>query len=441
GKTTYAKSSLINTVLYHSVFEATDDTKGTNRRLMVAGVYPRHEFEGVKYGGFAYYGEPTSEDPNLTKPFEDQAAEELWAKVQDLFEVDAPRTETQTGTDILILMDCLDLEALKKAVEDYYFPALIRNELSVTFHDEDGFRSTPKVLDREDLDQFIKLYKHAQDCEKERSEGFEAAALNKLNDHNLGCFAFQSAEPDEAASKKNNCVALMRGTGMVVNYVKFGSDQYEPAVGVFVAHDDIWKYLIASENAAHSEWNDMQRRLDENYPKLGPQIVKAVNDRVKKRFESFQHQLQPDVSVSRTESGLLARLLSGALSGSKGDKGPVKNFHNPVGIHLKQKKREENRSVWRLQIHENEHTPQASFPLALYPSISIAGEKWVALKHRDFKIKDLKGKILKNESQPELNFTFSKGETIDLLVELGNPGRQNYVVQCKCVADIPEESE
>lgn len=41
GKTAYAKSSNINTVIYHSVFNPTADTDGAYRRLMGAGVYPQ----------------------------------------------------------------------------------------------------------------------------------------------------------------------------------------------------------------------------------------------------------------------------------------------------------------------------------------------------------------------------------------------------------------
>jgi hypothetical protein len=147
------------------------------------------------------------------------------------------------------------------------------------------------------------------------------------------------------------------------------------------------------------------------------------------------------VSVTRTESGLLARLLSGALSGTGGGKKPPKPFHNPVSVHLTQQKREQNKSVWRLKIHENEYTPSEKFSLKLFPSISIAGEKLVIVKHRDFKIKDANGRILKNEPKPELEYTFAKGHEIDLVVEFSDPGRHNYVVQCKCVADMSEVEE
>jgi len=442
GKTTYAKSSLINTVVYHSVFEKTSVTKQANRRLMATGVYPRHKMSGKEYGGFAYYGAKNEERDGESKPFENEEASQIWGQVGDMFNTDLSRTDEEHGTDILILMDGLDIQALRKAIEDYYFPAIMKSELTVTFQNEDGVKSAPAVLERDDLDQFIKLFKKAERGDKDKGEKNEAGQLNKTQDKNMGSFAFESADPGEAGSSKNNCVALMRGTGMVLNYVKMGSDQYEPAIGVFVAHQNIWPYLVASENAAHSEWNSNQRRLDEDFPKIGPQIVKGVNDRLQTRFSAFQKNLQPDISITRSESGLLARLLSGALAGNNGDKGPTKDFHNPVSVHLTQKAREDAQSIWKLQIHENEHTPEKKFELRLYLSVSISGDsKRIPIRHMEFKIKDKKGRVLKNEAKPELKYQFSKGEQLDLIVELNNPGRHNFVVQCKCVAEIERDSE
>ena len=47
-------------------------------------------------------------------------------------------------------------------MEDFYFPALISSELSVTFIDEDGGKEHPSVLARNDLDQFVNLYRKAK---------------------------------------------------------------------------------------------------------------------------------------------------------------------------------------------------------------------------------------------------------------------------------------
>lgn len=435
GKTAYAKSSNINTVIYHSVFNPTADTDGAHRRLMGAGVYPKHVFENKPYGGFAYFGKRIG-DTDIAAPFEDSDAETYWAEIQDAFGVDLTRPADKHGTDILILVDSLELSHLKKAIEDYYFPALISNDLSVVLIDEQGELEKPSVMSRADLDQFVKLYKKAKGNEEIKEETLRVGALNKLENHNIGRTAFEAADPDEANSPKSNCVAIMRGTGMVINYVKMGGDQYEPAVGVFIASEDIHTYLQFAENAAHSEWSEHSRRLQQNFPEIGKKLVQRVNSAVKKRFVDFQKDLQPDVSVTRSESGLLARLLTGALSGSKGDKPPVKEFRNPVSIHLTQKKRVAEKSVWRLQIHDCEHTPETPFHLTLYPSISIAGDsKKIAIKNMDIIVKDRDGMIVEAGKKPELKHQFCLGKSLDFDIEFENPGRHNYVVQCKCVAE------
>lgn len=436
GKTAYAKSSNINTVIYHSVFAPTEDTSGAHRRLMAAGVYPKHSFEGKNFGGFAYFGKETANGSNVAAPFENEEAQQYWEKISNIFDIDLNRPSDKHGTDILILMDSLELSNLKKAVEDYYFPALISNDLSVSFVDEQGGLEKPSVMSRADLDQFVKLYKKAKASEDVKEETLRVRSLYKMENLNIGRVAFEAAEPDEANSSKVNCVAIMRGTGMVINYVKMGGDQYEPAVGVYLAAEDIHTYLQFAENAAHSEWSEHSRRLQQNFPEIGKKLVSRVNGSVKSQFVDFQKNLQPDVSVSRSESGLLARLLTGALSGSKGDKKPQKEVPNPVSMHLTQKKRVEEKSVWRLQVHDCERTPEKPFHLTLYPSISLAGDsKRIAIKHMDIIVRDRGGAVLQAGSKPVMKHQFSRGSALDFDIEFENPGRHNYVVQCKCVAE------
>lgn len=436
GKTAFAKSSKINTVIYHSVFTPSEKTKNAHRRLMVSGIYPKHELDGTPYGGFAYFGKPAAYDEDIAAPFENSEAEELWLQIADLFGANLERSKNQTGTDILVLVDTLDMSLLKKAIEDYYFPALISNDLSVTFISEDGSTDQPAVLARGDLDQFVKLYKKAKSKEVIKEEQLIVDSFQKRKTFAIGRYAYQAAEAEEAESSKNNCVAIMRGTGMVINYEKVGGDQYEPAVGVYIADQDVHEYLQTSENSAHSEWSENSHRLNQKFPEEGKAIVANVNSVIKRRFIEFQKNLQPDVSISKSESGLLARLLTGALSGSKGEESlPPKGFHNPVSLSLTQKKREDDLSIWNLKIFDCDHTPEAPFSLTLLPSISLAGEKNISIKHLDFVIKDINGVVLSSKSNPKLQYNFSRGMGLDFIVEIPNPGRKNYVVQCKCIAE------
>ena len=84
GKTAYAKSSRINTVIFHSTFKEDERTEGVSRRLMVAGVYPQHKFRDVDFGGFAYCGKQDDTSEGSARPFENDEALELWTKITTL---------------------------------------------------------------------------------------------------------------------------------------------------------------------------------------------------------------------------------------------------------------------------------------------------------------------------------------------------------------------
>ncbi len=451
GKTTYAKSSTINTVIYHSVFKASDSTEGVHRRLMGAGVYPRHEFKNRKYGGYAYIGKRRSKKSDIAEPFEDEVAARLWGLLGDAFGVDLSRSQKEHGTDVLILMDDLDWKALIRAIEDYYFPALNDNKLHVRFIDRNNKTTVPSVVKREDLEQFLDLYKKAGDGnvqQKRKGESLWTGNLTRHKGYFIGSYAFQSIktqegeadsdedEDDSKARKKNNRVAIMRGTGMVIDYVKLGSDQYEPAIGVFVAHKDIRDHLRIAENAAHSEWSKDERRLAQKYPKDGKELVGRTNRTLMKNFRDFQKSLQPDVPQTRSEGGLLSRLLGHFLSGVKGNKG-IDKTPNPVSLSLQSEGRDEKSSLWRLRVEECEYTPDEEFDLVLEPSISIAGDsKKVAVRHRDFIVRDgITGEPLSDEEKRRITRQFSKGKSLDFVIEIDDPKHKNYLVQCKCESD------
>ncbi|MBF2760816.1 MAG: hypothetical protein ISN28_11215 [Ectothiorhodospiraceae bacterium AqS1] len=445
GKTAYAKSSAINTVIYHSVFKETDSTAGAYRRLMGAGVYPRHEFKGRKYGGYAYIGQRQSSRSLDAVPFENEKAERLWNSLGDAFGVDLSRSEKQHGTDVLILMDDLDWKALIRAIEDYYFPALHDNQLHVRFIGRNKKITVPSVVKRKDIEPFLELYKKAGDGEASKLKGETLWTGNFLRHrgYSIGSFAFQSIAPEEGkidsdeddskARNKSNRIAIMRGTGMVIDYMKMGGDQYEPAIGVFVAHKDIRDHLRIAENAAHSQWSEDSRRLTQQYPEIGKELVQRTNRTLRNNFRDFKKSLQPDVPKTRSDSGLLSRLLANILSGVKGNKG-IDKKPNPISLSLQSGGRSEEKSLWRLRIEDCEHTPDEEFELTLRPQISLAGDsKKVATRHRDFMVRDrMTGEILSDDERRLIQRSFSKGKSLDFDIEIDNPGHKNYLVQCKC---------
>ena len=435
GKTTYAKSSQIKTVLYHSTFEPTVESLDVNRRLMITGIYPKHRVGEKEYGGFAYFGESEKDKGTSAKPIEDESAKEMWNEVESLFRVRTSREDSRFGTDVLILMSELNMGDIVKAIEDYYFPAVINGDISVKFFQRNSEPTIPNPKSREDLSQYIRLYDDATTNENESSETKLVKAFPKYKRLRLGRYAFQLADQDKTSSDKFHHIALMRGTGMVLNYAKIGSDRFEPAVGVFIANENVRPYLVKSENPAHSNWSQNSYRLQQAYPDDGKLVVHKLNTSIKSEFRRFQKSLQPDVLTPRNEGGMFSRFLAAALTGGSGDKPPPPGLPNLVSISLTHSSRNSKRSSWKLVIAPNEHTPSKPFSIKLVLSISIAGDsKNVAIKHKEFVVKDSKGKLLKSpRGKLEISNKFSHKSKMRFTVEFANPGNQNYVLQCKCV--------
>ena len=443
GKTSYAKSSGIYTVVYHSTFRPSEETAGECRRLMVAGVYPKHKFNDLEYNGFAYFGAPhNAEQSDECMPFEGQVARDLWSSICECFDVDLQRDDTQYGTDILILESDLDIAKIKNAIEEYYFPAILGEQVSIKFRDQSGRDFFPNPRARQDLDQFVELWSLATENNRVDEPTRKVFSFNKSEGKSLGSLAIAAAEDDEAKSDRRNKVALLRGTGMVINYVELGSDQYEPAVGVFVAHEDMYQYLLLSENPAHSEWNPQNHRLKAKYGEAGIAFVKAINTRLSDQFAKFQKKLQPDVSVIRSETGLFASLLANALSGGPGDAPPPPGRPNPVSVHLVEVSKTAESWIWQLRLEDNEHTPEEPFTLKLKPQVSIAGDaKQVAVKHKDFVVCDAAGEVVAGDRNSVITCVYIKGNPLIWNVEFNNPGQYNYIVKFNCEALMTEVAD
>jgi ribosomal protein L34 len=430
GKTTYSNSSLVNTVLYHSMFEETEDTDGANRRLMVAGVYPRHTFKGAEYGGFAYWGEEVEPGSGEARPYENEEALENWKLVLGACgRDDLLRNDDQHGTDILIFQPSVTISQLKQAVEDFYWPAIIEQKLSVKFYEAKDEPQFPKPVDREDLKPFINLFNRVRvnGGALIDTDTCVIAELHRVRGHKAGSIAIEPADDLGDDDEKLNSVALMRGTGMVINYKKVGKDAFEPVRGIFVADSEIYDFLLISENMAHSEWDPESRRLNQLFPDDGRAIVRSVHSRIKKRFETFQKNLQPMAPKRSDEHGFFSRLMSKAFIG-KGRKIIEDGEPNPVAVSLVEKTRDADRMIWHLVLTDNEHTPDGQTELTLKPQISISGDaKRIAVKRRAITFKKSDGTIIHKGHNPVVEVPFQKGTVFDGTMELDAPGDYNYI--------------
>jgi len=290
GKSVYSSSSSLRTVIAYSRFNSTEETNGASRRLMGCAYFEGHEFEGKSFTGRAWFG--AEESSNETFPFEDDEADELAQKLRI-----PVRGEKQNGTSILILGTDIDLRKLRDATEDYWWPRLYESQLDVEFIAGDTYLEPPRPRMRADLRPYIIAYEIACRIAEPDSEKQRRVNLQQYADRHLGKLGFVAYDYDETVdqdefidSKFVNSVALMRSTRMVIEYSQCGRPNLEPAVGVFISHDDVERILKLSEPGMHDNWDPNSSRLVEEESQA---IVRRILEKVEQNFRTFQRGLRP----------------------------------------------------------------------------------------------------------------------------------------------------
>ena len=442
GKTIFSRSSKIHTVIYHSTFKASKKSihskEEVSRRLLISGTYPAHKFKDSapeskfkNYTGFGYYGVLNEADPTWVEPLVGEDAKELWGELVGLFNVKDPiRADEKYGTDILILMSDIDHDKVKKATEDYFFPAIVDKEIQIKFIDKQKKTTFPEPESRKDLDQFVTLWGRAKNKTKDEKENSLCKNIRKISRKKIGWYAFEVAEKDEKDSQYSNSVALVRNTGMVIRYDEVGDKLKEPpVVGVFIADDEICKILRASENASHSKWDAEANLLKKKFTEVDQQIVKKTTKQIRSDFRKFQRSLHSeDVDIHR-ESGGWAKKMSDAFSRS-GNK-PV-----PVGedAQISRSLTKLERGMHRLKIESNKVTPDTPFDIEIKTTLGIVGDrKKVIIKHQRVLIKDeATDKTWEGSTSEDttIKLKYKKGDVHKYLITFSDPGSREYEVKC-----------
>ena len=331
GKTVYGKTSQIGTVAFYSVFDETEATGGSHARFMATGLYRSHEMGDDRFSGFAFYGAPSRTDAGEAIPFEDEDAHAI-AELCGL----ERREPSEHGTSILLLDVDVDMLKLKEATELYWWPRLEQKQLDLTLIDND-VELWPRPKRNPEVAPFVRawhnLVSESSDPPGSQVERFrrESTENGLLHRGTISCIALETAIP------RKNHIALVRGPGMVVNYLPAGSDSYEPAVAVLRADADIEKILTYSEPQMHDIWDPNSDRLQGQFPVDGPRIVASTLNSAKAYFGRFQKMQEPPVPPGGLEpkalSGLLGKLLKPRSSApNRGEKAPER----PISISVRE---------------------------------------------------------------------------------------------------------
>ena len=241
------------------------------------------------------------------------------------------RKPTEYGTSIMIIGSTIGMDALRTAVEDYWWPRIYSNQLSVELWEDDDPIKPPEPREREDLKPYLRCYslieeKMAPD-EDERLIKLQRESGSAAQPGQLALKPLPQQDEDsidDAASDKDldSTVALIRSRPkMVVEYLDPGGRATANFVGVFLSHPDVEQELHLSEPPAHDSWAPNSPRLSEAYAEdpakmeAAQQLVVSILKRIKSRTREFRRNLVPAqppqvVTGSRTLQNMLARIMS-----------------------------------------------------------------------------------------------------------------------------------
>jgi len=337
GKAAFVAGSGIFTVFAYAKFPAENGYAAT--RHFGGVVYTFDHTDAEDLTGIGTFGDPDSAIGEVIAPLKDLDAD-AYAEALGLPSRDGDDAST-FGTTIVIMCPTVNLSEVMEATEKYWWPAILDGELEVDFKssDFDGIK-VPQPKSRVDLTPYFSAYDLAKkDREaippyeyapswpaEDRSELNKEADNSGPKEYSLGSVGYKIdvrtgfVDPetiDDESTSTNSWVALIRSTGMVINYeeIKFRKD---PVVhGVLFASAEAEGILQAVEPPSHNRWFPHKKGPDSEIGKM----LSWIEERLKKDIRDLKKKVQIPDDLKRKRIEILSKAF-GQLFKSKGT-GPV----------------------------------------------------------------------------------------------------------------------
>ena len=334
GKAVYREASDSNMFIVYSVFKP--HPKATEpdayARLYICATFDGHEHNnGTMYRGRALYGvhkKQGGEAYPLCRPIINEDAHRI-AKQLGFME----RKDDEYGTSIMLVGSDIDINSLRTAIEDYWWPRMWSNLLSVELWDGDDEVKPPDPKKRSDLDPYTTCYSVIEESIPTKADQLERTlrknSVGDIPSVTQGKLVAtplpESEDPSDKAEDDTdleNTVALIRsGPKMVVQYFDPRGLSNAKFAGVFVAHEDVEEQLHLSEPPLHDAWNPESYRLIKVYadrPELlmfNREVVGGILQKIKNNLREYRKKLSPApdpvrVSGTRALTNILASILS-----------------------------------------------------------------------------------------------------------------------------------
>jgi len=337
GKAGLIQASASRIIFAYSAFQEVADDPGITRRFMGVTYWKDHKRGSLSLTGWARFGEPvnlklTGESGETSissaRPYVNEVADGYAAQLG--LDVRSPADDRRTGTTFLIVDPTITASELKKAIERYWWPAMLNplETLRVRIRDYDGSDASPIVPHGDEhMAPLVRAYQIATSKtppqgENEQRVDFGDVRGSDGNLYELGSLALIAdpsgwSFPDKAAGgeivEHRSMVALVRGPRMVVNYRTFAKLGTPHVRGVFIADQDVDDLLRLTENPTHTKWDPDVRLPDSP----APSIAKAVGEEVRAALIEFQRKFAPPAPKPDSRSLPVLEELSRLMRGKR----------------------------------------------------------------------------------------------------------------------------
>ena len=343
GKGVYEAASNANTFIVYSVYKPSPKASdpGSHARLFACATFDGHTKGHIKYKGRALFGvyRKTHGQQTECRPVLDDIAHETARQLGFI-----RRAPDEYGTSIMIIGSTIDIEALRTSIEDYWWPRLYSNQLSVELWENNDEVSPPEPKKREDLKPYLRCYSLIEEkitpadgekLIKLQSQPGSTAKPGQLALKPLAQVDEDPVDDVESDTHLESTVALIRsGPKMVVDYLDPGGRNVAKFAGVFLSHHDVERELHLSEPPAHDSWEPNSPRLVEAFAEdpakmhAAQSTVESILQKIKTRTREFRRNLVPThppqiMTGTRTLQNILAKIMTASNAGGSPPAPPV----------------------------------------------------------------------------------------------------------------------
>jgi len=425
GKSAFIRGSSIQTVFAYSSFMPFEGDK-TTRRFVGTTYWGSHRtLEKKDLEGRAIMGDPKHSKPGI--PYEDSAADEMAVKLG--LQKRTANHEKEIGTSLLLVQPQVTPANLLSAIEKWWWPAIVDDEMEIVVIDENGKEHHPRPKTNPFVAPYLRPYEvlnGRSNISSVLGEKVISAGWQAVGGLNLGKALLRVSKEEELQFEEEGGgerfpkIALMRSPKMVIEYKDYPRGRIAVR-GVFIADSAIDTHLKNTEPAQHSHWDE---KPSPEMPELSTKVAQGVHDRLRNGLREFINEVDPPTPNDRETLNLYSDLMKGFLSGKKvgpPPKPPVGKM--PIEIHFSQQPEP--------MAHKNEVFTEAKFKVSI--SDLSAESEYVLRITADFRILENEGdsgdnwpchvdlvKTNKNFlviSNNEIEGKITKGEVIEVSVK------------------------